>query len=162
MAVDYYLKIDKIPGESGDAKHKDEIDVLSFSWGESQTGSFGAGGGGGAGKVSMQDFHFTMKYNKASPMLFLSCATGEHIKKATLVARKAGGKQEEYLTINFSDLLVSSYQTGGSGGSSDPYPIDQISLNFSKIEVEYKMQDAKGAVTGSTKAGYDVTKNQKV
>jgi type VI secretion system secreted protein Hcp len=163
MAADYFLKFDdkNLAGESTDSKHKDEIDVMSFSWGETQTASFGAGGGGGAGKVNMQDFHFTMRYNKASPTLMLACATGQHIKKATLVARKAGGKQEEYLTINFSDCLVSSYQTGGSQGG-DPYPTDQISIAFSKIEIDYKVQDDKGAMKQGPKVGYDLAKNAKV
>ena len=90
MAVDYFLKIKGIEGESFDAKHKNEIDVLSWSWGETQSGSHAAGGGGGAGKVSMQDFSFVMKVNKASPKLLLACANGEHIPEATLVCRKAG------------------------------------------------------------------------
>src|SRR5829696_5649875 len=104
--VDYFLKIDGIPGESGDAKHKDEIQVLSFSFGESQSGTMAFGGGGGAGEVQMQDFHFMMNVNKASPKLFLACATGEHIGSAILTARKAGKDQQDYLVIKFTDLLV--------------------------------------------------------
>src|SRR5574341_695509 len=103
------------------------------------------GGGGGAGKVQMQDFHFTMRVNKATPKLLLLCATGEHIKAAMLTCRKAGGRQEPFLTIKMADLLVSSYQIGGSGGS-DIVPVDQISLNYSKIEIGYKMQKADGTV----------------
>ena len=159
-AVDYFLKLEGIEGESTDDKHKNEIDVESWSWGETQSGTHVGGGGGGAGKVSMQDFHFVMKVNKASPKLLLACATGDHIKKATLTARKAGGKQEEYLIVTFSDLLVSSYQTGGSAG--DVIPVDQISLNFSKIELEYKTQDEKGAVGKPIKVGYDLKANKKL
>src|SRR5919204_6894167 len=121
--VDYFLKIDGIPGESGDSKHKDEIQLESWSFGESQSGTMAYGGGGGAGKVQMQDFHFVMKVNKASPKLFLACASGEHIKKAELTCRKAGKEQQEYYKVTFSDLLVSSYQTSGSG-SSDVIPMD--------------------------------------
>src|SRR3977135_2623830 len=117
MAVfDAFLKIDGIEGESADAKHKGEIDLHSFSWGESNAGTFSVGGGGGAGKVSMQDLHFTMKINKASPKLFLACASGEHIKKATLTCRKAGKDQQEFLKYDMNDILISSYQTGGSSG----------------------------------------------
>src|SRR6266496_2863660 len=112
-AVDFFLKFDGIKGESTDAKHKDEIDVESWSWGETHA-SAGAGGGGGAGKVAMQDFHFTMRQNTASVGLMRVCATGEHIKSATLTGRKAGKGQQEYLTFKFSDVLVSSFQTGGS------------------------------------------------
>ena len=160
-AVDYFLKIDGIPGESMDAAHKGEIQVESFSWGETQQGTHAAGGGGGAGKVHMQDFHFVSKFNKASAVLFLACATGQHIKKAELFCRKAGGKQEEFLKVTLTDLLVSSYQTGGSG-HSDIVPTGQISLNFSKIEFEYKEQKPDGTLAGPTKAGYDAKANQKV
>src|SRR5947209_902922 len=119
-AVDFFLKVDGIEGESTDAKHKNEIDVESWSWGEHQSGTHAGGGGGGAGKVSMDDFHFVMKVNKASPKLFLACADGDHIKKAVLTCRKAGKEQQEYLKITLSDLLVSSYHTGGSQGNVVP------------------------------------------
>jgi type VI secretion system secreted protein Hcp len=154
-AVDYFLKIDGIQGESKADKHKDEIDVSSFSWGATQSGTFAEGGGGGAGKVSMQDFHFVMPVNKASPALFLSCAQGDHIKKAVLTCRKAGKEQQEFMKVTMSDVLVSSFQTGGSGGR-DVVPADQISLNFAKIEVEYKEQDATGKLLGSTKKWFDL------
>jgi type VI secretion system secreted protein Hcp len=159
--VDYFLKIDGIDGESADQKHKNEIDVESWSWGATNAGTHSAGGGGGAGRVSMQDFHFVMKVNKATPKLMLACATGQHIKKAVLNCRKAGGKQEEYLSVTMSDLLVSSYQTGGSAGG-DVVPTDQISLNFSKIEFDYKEQKPDGSMGGSVKAGYDVKANIKI
>lgn len=160
-AVDYFLKIEGIEGESQDHKHKAEIDVLSWSWGESNSGNAAsAHGGHGTGKVSMQDFHFTMKVNKATPKLMLACASGEHIKKATLTCRKAGKDQQEYMTINFTDILVSSYQTGGSLG--DVIPTDQISMNYSKIEYEYKEQKADGTLGGPVKAGWDLKANKKV
>ena len=161
MAVDYFLKIQGIEGESHDAKHKNEIDVLSFSWGETQTGTHAGGGGGGAGKVSMQDFHFVMKTNKASPKLLLACANGEHIKEATMVCRKAGKDQQDFMKIKFSDLLVSSYQTGGSS-TSDEIPMDQISLNYAKIEYEYRQQQPDGTLGGPVKAGYDLKTMQAI
>jgi type VI secretion system secreted protein Hcp len=158
-AVDYFLKLDAIEGESFDSKHKAEIDLESWSWGETQTGTHAGGGGGGAGKVVMQDFHFVMKVNKASPKLLLACATGQHIKEAVLVCRKAGKEQQEFLKIKFSDCLVSSYQTGGSGGG-DIIPMDQISLNFSKLEYEYKEQKPDGTLGGAVKAGYNLKENK--
>jgi len=161
MAVDYFLKIDGIPGESHDSKHKDEIDLLSWSWGETQTGTFAGGGGGGAGKVNMQDFHFVMKVNKATPKLIQACANGEHIKKAVLTCRKAGKEQQEFLKYTFSDVLVSSYQTGGSS-SGDEIPLEQCSLNYTKMECEYKMQKADGTLDGGIKAGYDIKANKAV
>jgi type VI secretion system secreted protein Hcp len=94
-SVDYFLKIDGIDGESTQKGHEKEIELMSFSWGESNAGSFAGNMGGGSGKVSMQDFHFTVPINKSSPKLFLACATGEHIKSAVLTCRKAGKTQQE-------------------------------------------------------------------
>jgi type VI secretion system secreted protein Hcp len=161
MAVDYFLKIDGIDGESKDHKRKGDIDLISWSWGEAQTGSMSAGGGGGAGKVSMQDFHFVMKVNKSTPKLIQSCAAGDHIKKAILTCRKAGTEQQEFLIYKFYDLLVASYQTGGSTGG-DEIPSEQVSLNYSKMEVEYKEQKADGTLDGPIKAGWDLKLNKKV
>jgi type VI secretion system secreted protein Hcp len=158
MAVDVFLKIDGIPGESQDGKHKGEIDVMSWSWGATQTGTQSWGGGGGAGKVNVQDFHFTMKVNKASPKLQQAICTGQHIKGAILTCRKFGGKQEPYYIFKFTDLLISSYQTGGSSEE----PVESISFNFAKYEVEYKQQNEKGSVGDAVKAGYDIKKNEKV
>ena len=160
-AVDYFLKIEGVPGESTDSKHKNEIDIESWSWGQTNAGSHSYGGGGGAGKVAMQDFNFTMRINKASPKLFLACATGQHIKEATLTCRKAGGGQQEFVTWKFSDLLVSSYTDSGHG-TGDELPMDSISLNYSKLEVEYKPQKADGSMEAPVKAGYDLKKNTKV
>jgi type VI secretion system secreted protein Hcp len=160
MAVDYFLKIDSIEGESADSKHKNEIDVQSFSWGVSQSGSMAYGGGGGAGKASFQDFSFAMKVSKASPKLFLACASGQHIKNAILTCRRAGTEQQEYMIITMTDILVSSYQAGGSEG--DIVPSDSISLNYSKIEISYAPQDAKGSLGAAVKTGWNVKENQKV
>jgi type VI secretion system secreted protein Hcp len=128
--VDYFLKLDGIQGESTDAAHKGEIEILSFSWGE--TASVDRGGGGAGGKVEMQDFHFTANFNKASPALFQACATGRHIKIGVLTGRgvrKAGG--DSFYKVSMTDIIISSYQTGGAG---DAVPTDQFSLNFAKIE----------------------------
>jgi type VI secretion system secreted protein Hcp len=158
--VDYFLKLDGVEGESYDSKHKNEIEIESFSWGATQTGIASHGGGMGAGKVQMQDFHFVMKVNKSSPKLMLSCAQGAHIKSAILTCRKAGKEQQEYLKVTFTDLLVSSYMTSGSGGAGDVIPIDQISLNFTKLEMEYKEQKPDGTLGGAIKAHYNL-KEQK-
>jgi len=157
-AVDYFLKIDGIQGESVDSKHKGEIELESFSWGETNPGAAG-GGGGGAGKVHIQDLHFVTRVNKASPKLMLACATGKHIKQAVLTARKAGKAAQEFLVFKFTDLLVSSYQIGGSH-DSDVVPTDQISFNFAKIELEYRPQKADGSLDAPVKAGWDVKANK--
>jgi type VI secretion system secreted protein Hcp len=158
-AVDYFLKIDGIQGESRDAKHKGEIDLESFSWGETATAGVGTGGGGGAGRVHMDDLHVVMKLNKASPLLFLACASGRHLKQAILTARKAGKAQLEFLVFKFSDVLVSSFHTSGN---NDLEPVDQVSFNFARIEIEYRPQKADGSLDTPVKAGWDVKANKKV
>ena len=149
MAVDYFLKIEGIDGESNDQQHKGDIQIESFSWGESQVGG---GSGRSSSKVQMQDFHFVMKTNKSSPKLFLACATGEHFKKGLLTLRKAGNQSIEFLKIVMTDLLVSSFQLGGDGD----VPLEQVSLSFSKIEWEYTPQSANGQAGPKIKVGFDV------
>jgi type VI secretion system secreted protein Hcp len=157
---DFFLKIDGINGESNDDKHKGEIDIQSFSWGVSNAGSMASGGGAGAGKASFQDFHFTKTIDKSSPLLFQAMATGEHIKEAKLMVRKAGSTPVEYLTITLSDILVSSISA--SGNSNDQAPIEELSLNFSKIEMEYQPIDASGkASESSIKASWNLKENVK-
>jgi type VI secretion system secreted protein Hcp len=158
--ADYFLKIEGIDGESVDEKHKGEIEILSFSWGVSQTSTQGAGSGGGSGKASFQDFHFVTHVGKASPKLFLACAQGEHFKKATLTVRKAGDRPLEYLKLNLEDVLISSYQTGGSDGGDD-VPVDQMSLNFSKITYSVTSQSPDGSTAGAVTAGWDLALNKK-
>ena len=160
MASDYLLKLEGIKGESLDAKHKDEIEIESFSWGATQPAAV-ASGGGGAGKVSFQDIHFTTRVNVASPNLMVACASGQHIKEATLTVRKAGRGQVEYYIVKLSDTLVSSYQSGGSEGSN-ALPVDQFSLNFAKIEFEYKSQKPDGTLGATVKGGWDLKANKKV
>ena len=157
--VDYFLKLEGVDGESTDHKHKGEIQIESWSWGETNSGTHGAGGGGGAGKVQMQDVHFTAKVHKGSPVLALKCASGEHIKKAVLTCRKAGKDQQEFLKYTFEDLLISSFQIGGSG-HGDIVPVEQVSFNFSTIEMEYKEQKADGSLGAPTKGGWNQSTNK--
>jgi type VI secretion system secreted protein Hcp len=159
-AQDYFLKLAGIPGESLDDKHKDEIDILSWSWGCTQSGTMGAGGGGGAGKVTFADISFTAKLSKASPKLALACCTGEHITTpAILTCRKAGKDQQEYLTYKLTDFLISSYHTSGGGGS-DIIPTDTFSINFGKLEMSYKHQTAGGTLGGAVNMHYSIETNK--
>ena len=154
-AFDYFLKIEGIEGESKDAKHPKEIDLEAWSWGESQGGSHSPGGGGGGGRVSMQDFNFVMRVNKSSPKLILACASGQHFTNAVLSGRKAG--RDEFLKIIFTDVQVSSFQTGGS--RQGDVPTDQVSINFTKLEYEYKEQKPDGTLGGTIRVGWDVKRN---
>jgi type VI secretion system secreted protein Hcp len=156
VALDYFLQIDGIAGESMDAKHKGAIDVMSWSWGESNIGPHSPGSGGGASRVQFQDLHFTTPASKASPALFLACATGQHFKQAKLSAQRAAAKggAGDFLTWTFSDVLVTSYQTGGS--EPETAPVDSVSLNFSKAQISYKAQKADGSLDAAITAGFDV------
>jgi type VI secretion system secreted protein Hcp len=158
-AFDYFLRVDGIQGESADAKHKGEIEVLSWSWGETNaTGS--PSSGGGAGRVDMSDLMVAAPLSKASLHLLLACASGKHFKTAVLTGRKAGKGQADYLTFSLSDVLVSSYQTG-SGASAEP-PVDSVALSFGKIQVEYKEQKADGSFGETVKVGWDRKANKQL
>ena len=161
MAVDMFLKLEGIPGESRDSKHKDEIEIESFSWGLSQSGSLATGGGGGAGKASFQDLHFTTPVSRASPKLFFACASGQHVPEATLTVRKAGQVPVEFLVYKLSDVVISSYQEAGAA-AGDGLPMDSFSFNFAKIEVSYKEQNADGSLGTETRAGWDLKQSKGV
>ena len=131
MAYDAFLKIETIDGESTAKGHEGAIELLSYSWGATQSGvaGGGTGGGGGTGKVTLQDFHFVANFSKASPRLFEGVATGRHYPTADLSVRKAGANTD-FVKLRMSDVIISSYQVGGSG----EIPTDQVSINFVKIE----------------------------
>ena len=140
--VEYFLKIDGIPGESDDTRHPGEIAVAGWSFGESETGA--APGGASAGKVKFRDFHFGAAVSKASPRLIEACAEGRHIPSAVLTCRKSGGFQAEFLVLKFSDVTISSYGTGAAAASEAP-PADRVSLSFAKVEVDYTEQKPDGS-----------------
>ncbi len=155
--VDYFLKVDGIDGESASDRHKNEIDVESFSWGAAQSGAGATGGGGGAGKVSFQDFHFTMRLNKASPKLMLACATGEHIKEVVLTGEVSGKKGQKFLEIKMEDVLVSSFQ---QGSSASEYPTESVSMNFTKITFTYYPVNPDGSLGAPISGGWDIKENR--
>jgi type VI secretion system secreted protein Hcp len=160
MAFDAFLKIDGIDGESTDAAHPKEIEVLSFSFGVSNPTTIGSGsGGGGAGKASVSDFNFMSRLQKSSPVLFLACATGQHIKSALLSVRKAGGKSQDFYKVRLDDVLVSSFQESGSPSGADSVPTDSVSLSFAKIDIQYSVQDPRGALGESIEVSYDLVRN---
>jgi type VI secretion system secreted protein Hcp len=159
MAVDMFLALDGLKGESADSKHKGEIDVLAWSWGLSNTGTFHHGEGGGAGKANFQDISITKYIDKGSTDLIYSCASGKHIAKAKLTVRKAGENPLEYLTFEFENILVAAVSTGGSGG--EERLTENISLNFGKFKMEYWTQGAKGEKGENGNVGWDVAANAK-
>lgn len=140
MAVDMFLKIDGIDGDSSAHKHKGEIELLSFSWGITNKTS-NTGGGGGAGKPVVQDFTVVKEIGSSSPHLMEKCCSGEHIPSVSLTLASKETRQE-YLKIKLEDVLISSYQTGGSGGS---VPMDQVSFSFRSVDIQ--AADRKGQFT---------------
>jgi type VI secretion system secreted protein Hcp len=156
---DYFLKIDGIAGESQDAKHKDEIELVSFSWGLTQAGGGAAGGGAGAGRARFHDFEFVMRVNKASPQLMLASASGKHIKEAQLSVRRAGKGQLEYLKIKFTDVLIGSFEEAAAGGEP---PQETIAFNYGKLELDYSPQQPTGQRGAVIKAGWDLQGNVKL
>jgi type VI secretion system secreted protein Hcp len=158
MAVDYFLKLDGIPGESTDAKHKGEIDVLAFSWGVSQAGSSGRGVGVSAGKAIFEDLLVVARTSKASPKLWQACASGQHLKTAVLVCRKAGKAPLEFLKIKLTDVTITSYEIDSS---DEELPLDQVALAFAKVETEFVSQDPTGKAQPPVTTGWDLKKNAK-
>jgi len=158
MAVDMFLKIDDLKGESRDEKHVGEIDVLSWNWGLSQSGSMHVSTGGGSGKVSVQDMTLTKKVDKSSPVLFKYCCDGKHFKEGTMTVRKAGGGSPvEYLKVNMKEIIISNISTGGSGG--DDTVMETVSLNFAEVHVVYTPQKPDGSPDAEVKQGWNIAKN---
>ncbi len=150
--VDWFLKLDKIEGESTDARHKGEIDVLAWSWGVAQAASSG-NGANRAGKACISDLAFTKLIDKATPQLIGNAATGLRIANGVLIGRKAGGDGKatlvEFLKIELTNVLVSSFQSGASTGA---VPTESISLSFTSMTVEYREQKADGSLGNAVTA----------
>lgn len=150
-----YIKFDGIDGEVVQQDHKGEILLDSWSWGIHQSAAAG-GGGGGAGKASFSDLSIMCASSKASPVLALRCASGQHIKDAHLtVAKRVRGREETYLTIQLSDVLITSFEPSSDGGSS---ATESLSLNFTKIEYKYYSREADGSVK-TTVFTWDLKRN---
>ncbi len=162
MAVDMFLKLAGCKGEAQDKSHKEEIDVLAWSWGMSQSGTMHTGGGGGGGKVSVQDITLTKYIDKSSPVLMQYCSVGKQFTDAVLTVRKAGGDNAlEYLVLTMKDVIVTSLSTGGSGG--EDRLTENVSLNFSQYKVEYQQQKPDGSPEGGKIPWeFDIAANAKV
>jgi len=165
MAFDAFLKIEGIPGESTDDKHKDWIEVLSFSFGISQaiSGSASTSGGATAERANFQDFSIVKTLDKASPKLALACADGTHIKEVKIELCRAGGDKVKYMEYKMSNCVISSYHPGGSSQSGQTLPLEEITFNYGKIEWIYTQQKrADGGGGGQVAAGWDLQINKKV
>jgi type VI secretion system secreted protein Hcp len=161
MAVDMVLDLGgDIAGESKKKGFAGKIDVLAWSWGIANSGSFHTGGGGGTGKANFQDISITKYVDLASPTLMLYCANGKHFDKAKLVVRKAGENPLEYLIIELEKILVSGYSTGGSGGEDKL--TENVTLNFAQVKVTYWSQNDKGGKDKSKDFGWKIPEGVKL
>ena len=157
MSAKIFLKIGNIKGESTDSKHKDEIEVLHWSWGVTTAATAGPGGGSGVGKPSFNDLNFTHRYDRASPLLWRACAVGQLFTDATLVGAKQGKGPQDYLIIKMSDVMVTSANAADSEGDDAR---ESVGVKFSKVDVEYKPQKADGSFDASVRFKYDIKNNK--
>lgn len=158
MAIDSFLKLGTVKGESVVKGFEDQIQILSWSWGMHQSGTTHMASGGGAGKVDVGDINVTHYVDAASPGLILACCKGTHFDTATITMRKAGGAALEYVTITLTDIIISSVSVSGSGG--EDLLMESVGLNFGKFKFSYQPQDNKGAKKGgSIDVTYDIAKN---
>lgn len=165
MAFDAFCKVDGIPGESTDDKHKDWIEILSFSYGVSQpaSGAASTAGGASAERADFADFSIVKALDKASPKLFEACAQGKHIKEVTIELCRAGGDKVKYMEYKLTNCIVSSFRPGGSAAGGESLPLEEVAFNFGKIEIVYTQQKREdGSGGGNVPAGWDLQANKKV
>lgn len=155
MAVDFFLKLDGIEGESADDKFKNQIKILSWSWGASQRSSVSGSGGSGAGKADLSDLSVMCDFDKATPLFFKSIGEGTHIKTGQLNAVKSGGKGKPYLKVDFKELFVTSVQMSGSS----EIPTVSVSFSYNEIKIDYSQQAEDGTLTSTGAVTYNTKTN---
>lgn len=155
MAVDCYLKLDAIEGEAADSKHKNEIQLLSYSWGGSQVTSVQGTGGSGAGKANLSDLAIQKYMDKSTPQLFKAMCAGTHIKTGTLSAIKAGANGNPFLVLSFEELYVTSISTS----AASEIPMESVTFSYNKVKIEYSTQNEQGILTATGAVTYDLKEN---
>ncbi len=158
MAQDIFLKIAGIDGESQDSSHKNEIEVIEWSWQVLQESNMHQGSGGGSGKATVRDLNFVHNLDRSSPNLMKYCLTGKHIAEAKLTVRKAGGSPLEYLKITMTDVVITNVQPAGT--ATDEVIKEKVSMSFGKVKQEYTVQNQQGGSGGAVTAGYDIKLNK--
>jgi type VI secretion system secreted protein Hcp len=156
MAVDFYLKLDAIDGEAKSKGYEDHIQLLSFSWGGSQTSSVAGTGGSGAGKADLSDLSIMKHMDKATSPIFKALVAGSHIKTGSLCATKAGGNGKPFLKLSFEELFVTSQQIS----ASSEIPTESVSFSYNKIKEEYWTQDEKGTLTATAAVTFNIKLNE--
>lgn len=153
--ADIFIKIDGIAGESQDATHPNEIEIITWGWEVKQQSSMHSGSGGGAAKATVGDLRFVHAIDRATPNLAGYCFRGQHIRTATLTARKAGGTPLEYLKITLYDVVITHVEPAGGGGLT----LEHVALSFARMKQEYVVQSAIGGSQGTVTALIDVKQN---
>lgn len=156
MAVDYFLELEGIKGESQDDKHKDQIQLLSWSWGASNVSSVSGTGGSGAGKADLSDFNCMTNFDKSTPVFFKAVTKGTHITKGTLFAIKSGADGKPYLKVNFNEIFITSLQMS----ASSEVPSVSLSFTYNEIGIDYSVQSEKGILTSTGEVKYNVKQNK--
>ena len=161
IAFDAFLKIDGVPGESTDDRHKEWIEILSYRQEVSQPASATASsvGGASAERVNFGAFSISKLVDKATPKLFEACCTGKHIKEVIIEVCRAGGDKQKYLEIRLEQVIVSNYVQSGGGD----FPHEGVSFSAGKYRMTYSQQKREGGgVGGNVGGGWDLTQNRVV
>jgi type VI secretion system secreted protein Hcp len=156
MAVDYFLKLEGVEGESSDANFKNQIQLMSWSWGASQISSVAGTGGSGAGKADLSDFSLMTYFDKSTPKFFKSIGLGTHIASGTLSAVKSGAQGKPYLKVDFAEIFVTSLQMSGSS----EIPTVSVSFTYNEIKIDYSVQDEKGNLKSIGPVTYNTKENK--
>lgn len=163
MAFDAFLKIDNIPGESTDVKHKDWIEIESFDLCAIQPISsvVSSAGGASTGRVEHKDFVVRKLIDRATPKLFEACNNGKHIKEITFELCRAGGDKQKYLEVKMEQVLISKFNPSSWKGAD--FPSEEVQLNYGKIKITYIHQKrTDGIASGNVASGWDLTTNKMI
>ena len=158
--ADIFLKLDTVPVESQDEKHKGELEILSYSWGASNLGMVAVGGGNSAGKAQIQDFHFSVPIGKSVDLLVVRCLGGEHLPKAILTQRKAGKTPQDALQIVFENVMLTNVNLANSTGAG--IGTVQVSFNFESYKIQAFEQCADGTTKKCGNTGWNQKRNVKI
>lgn len=156
---DIHIKIDGINGESTVVNHRDEVVVESWNWGVANPAPAAVGGGGAAGRASFADFAFTHRVDRASPLLWKACATGSSIRSATLSVARTGAATQDYLTIKFSEIRVTSVALADTALDTQP-ALESVSFSYAKVDYQYRPQNPNGSLGATVAFKFDIKRNR--
>jgi type VI secretion system secreted protein Hcp len=151
MGYDMFLKIDGVNSDSADDKHKQWIEVLSYSHRISQPsgGALSAQGVHTGGRADHADFAVVKRLDSASPILSLHCCTGKHIPNVRFEMCRAMEDKTTFMVYTFKDVIIASCSPSGSSDTEDPLPLEEITFRYGQINWEYTPTD----ITGGGKKG---------